>query len=196
MRAALRRGRSFTVTRRACVVLLLVAATAASAAPANAATVSPPDPVGGDTVTVSRVGRECPNNVAATYTGSFAIHNSDGTYTTVASGPATSGPQGVTYSAQLSQAGDYRASIDAYCPPPGNDHQIDSAPFTVGEGLGGSISVSPDPPTVNQAAALSAAATGGNPGYNFTWDLNNDGTFGDATTQTPTTPSRRQARTT
>ncbi|MDX6581723.1 MAG: hypothetical protein QOI10_907, partial [Solirubrobacterales bacterium] len=167
------------------VSLLLVAATAASAAPASAASWSPENPVAGDTVTVSGLGRECPNNVGATYTGSFAIRNSNGTYTTVASGPAGTSPQGVSYNAQLSQAGDYRASIDAYCPAPANDHRVDSTTFPVGAGLGGSISVSPDPPTINQPANFSGAATGGNAGYTFTWDLNNDGTFGDSDSRTP-----------
>ena len=186
MLARMRTGRAFTVARRACVASLVLAATGASAAPASAATFSPPDPVAGDTVTVAAGGTECPNNVGATYTGSFEIHNSNGTYTTVSSGPASPATQGNAYSAQLSQVGDYRATIDAYCPPPGNSHHPDSTTLTVGEGLGGSISVSPDPPTVNQAAALSGAATGGNPGYNFTWDLNNDGTFGDSNSRTPT----------
>lgn len=184
MSAALRRGHRFTVARRACVVSLLVAATAASAASANAATFTPPNPVAGDTVTVSGFGGECYSGTTDTpvYTGKFEIHNSDGSYTTVSSGP----PSGGHYSAQLSQVGDYRGGIDFYCSPGGYNHSYDSTTFTVGPGLGGSISVSPDPPAVNQPATLSGAGTGGNPGYTFTWDLNNDGTFGDSTSRTPT----------
>ena len=34
---------------------------------------------------------------------------------------------------------------------------------------------------VNQPADLNVVPAGGNPGYTFSWDLNNDGTFGDAT---------------
>ena len=44
--------------------------------------------------------------------------------------------------------------------------------------------MTPDPPVRDQTATLEAAATGGNPGYKFTWDLNNDGTFGDSTART------------
>lgn len=59
--------------------------------------------------------------------------------------------------------------------------------FTVGEGLGGSIAVFPDPAVRSQTATLSAAATGGNPGYTFAWDLHNNGNFNDATTRTVNT---------
>lgn len=187
MRAGARLNGALAAVGRACAVSLLTAAAmAASPALASAATFSPPDPVAGDTVTVSGFSRECPNNVGATYTGSFAIHNSDGTYTTVASGPASAASPGEAYSAQLSKPGDYKGSIDAYCPAPANDHRVDSTTFTVKDGLGGSISVSPDPPVVNQSATLSAAATGGTGDKSFTWDLNNDGTFGDSTSRTPT----------
>jgi hypothetical protein len=161
----------------------MAAATAASAAPAGAATISPPNPVAGDTVTVTGGAGECYSGTGdqAVLTGKFETHNPNGSYTTVKSGPATFGGAGYNYSAQLPQAGDYRGGIDFSCVPGGENHNYDSTPFTVGTGLDGSISASPDPPTVNEPAALNAVPTGGNPGYAFSWDLNDDGTFGDAT---------------
>lgn len=186
MHAARWSASGLTVMRRACAVsLLLAAAAAGSAAPAHAlATFSPPNPVVGDTVTVNGLGSECYTGTSYTpvYTGKFELRQPNGTYTTVSSAPISSSGH---YSAQVTQAGDYRGGIDFYCinNPDGTtyNHSYDSTTFTVTAGLGGSISTSPDPPTVNQPATLSAVATGGHPGYTFTWDLNNDGTFGDAT---------------
>ena len=184
MHAVRSSARGLAVTRRACAVSLLLAAAAAGlAAPAGAATFSPPDPVVGDTVAITGLGSECYTGTSYTVveTGKLELRQPNGSYTTVSSGPAPTGH----YSAQVTQAGDYRGGIDFYCSPndggPPYNHTYDSTTFTVGAGLGGSISVSPDPPTVNQATTLSAEATGGHPGYTFTWDLNNDGTFGDAT---------------
>jgi hypothetical protein len=177
------------MARRAYAVsLLLVAAAAGSAAPAGAASFTPPNPVVGDTVTVTGGGGECFSGTGDTaqYVGRFELRQPNGTYSTVSSGPAHYVLNvGYQYSAAVSQAGDYRGGVEFSCIPAagGNPYHVsyDSTTWSVGAGLGGSITVSPDPPTVNQAAALNAVPTGGNPGYTFTWDLNNDGTFGDAT---------------
>lgn len=184
MFAAPRSTWGLTAMRRACAVALLAgAATAATAAPASAVTISPPDPVVGDTVTITGTGGECPPGDTPAYIGKFEIESppNSNSYTTVSSGPM----QGGQYSAQLSPAGHYRGSTEFTCPSSPENHHVDSDTFTVGEALGGSISISPDPPTVNQPATLSAAGTGGNPDYTWTWDLNNDGTFGDSTSRTP-----------
>ena len=48
----------------------------------------------------------------------------------------------------------------------------------------GWAAASPCPPTRRWSASrrrLDGAPAGGHPGYTFTWDLNDDGTFGDAT---------------
>src|SRR4029077_15280265 len=114
------------------------------------------------------------------------LHHSDGTSTTAASGLGTfnNPTQDLEYGAAVSEARAYTATEDAYSPT-NNDHVIDHVDFTVGAGLGGSITVSPDPPVVSQQASLNVAPAGGNPGYSYTWDLNDDGTFGDATTHNP-----------
>src|SRR5689334_16066127 len=96
------------------VAFLAAGSMAASVAPAQAATYSPPDPVAGDTVTVTGYGSECYSGTSftAVYTGKFERRNADGSYTTVASGTPQSGPSGQTYSAQLTQTGSYRGGID------------------------------------------------------------------------------------
>src|SRR5947209_2872818 len=160
---------SITVTSAVAFLLLAFVAPAL----ASALTITPAKPVVGDTVTVQTSPTECGNNVAPQFT--FTFHNPDGTVT-------SSGPTGSdTYNKTVSQAGAYTVNEDTYCSsnPAGSQYTYDSGSFTVGDGLGGSISVSPDPPVVNQPATLSTAATGGNPGYTFAWDLNNDGSFTD-----------------
>ena len=109
----------------------------------------------------------------------WTLYEPDGTQMT-AQTPAN------TYNTTVTQAGAYSEQVHVYCTigGPSYDYGTDTGTFTVGPGVGGSIAVSPDPPVVNQPASLSAAATGGNPGYTFAWDLNNDGNFSDATTRT------------
>ena len=66
------------------------------------------------------------------------------------------------YSIPNLSAGGYSVTFEQRCSDGYNPAQ-DSGHFTVGEGLGGSISVAPDPPVVNQAASLSGAATAATP---------------------------------
>jgi hypothetical protein len=168
-----------------CAIVALFFAMVLPAAASAALTITPPNPVAGDTVTVQGSPRECESNNAPSYT--FTIkRDSDGT--TVASGPGTSGSSGVEYSATLSAPGTYTATEDGKCPL-NMSYPVDAyttGDFTVGQALGGSISSSPDPPVAGQQASLNVAPSGGISGYTYTWDLNNDGTFGDATVHNPT----------
>src|SRR4051794_1897208 len=171
------------------VVCAVFFAVLAIAPPALAVvTVNPENPVVGDTVNATGGYGECPGGPPE-YNFRFLLHNSDGSQTVTASGPGTpdsSGAStGVHYSHDVSQAAEspayYTVEEDAHCIS-GDSHHFDSSGhFEVHAGLGGSISVSPDPAVVNQTARLSAAATNGNPGYTFAWDLNNDGNFTDST---------------
>jgi hypothetical protein len=88
---------------------------------------------------------------------------------------------GVDFSTTVSLAGAYTVREDARCPD--NTDAPFSVDFTVGEGLGGSIAVSPDPAVVNQTATLSATPTGGNPGYSYAWTV--DGTAVPAVSGSP-----------
>lgn len=179
MHAAPRSIRSVTA---ACMVVYLFLAVVPSALAAVAANpqISPPNPVAGDTVTYIGGGSvDC----QATYTFTVTYHNPTGPPTVTSSTPSGTYQQ---YSFPVPKAGDYTVAENTTSSNPNCTTQR-SADFTVGEGLGGSISVSPDPAVVNQSANLNVVPTGGNPGYTFSWDLNDDGTFGDATTHNPTT---------
>jgi hypothetical protein len=155
------------------VVFLFFAVVPRADAQPSGVTINPANPVVGDTVTAEGPARECLNNAAGTYTFTFTLHNGDGTTTVTSSGPGTSGNTGIDYSATVPKAGAYTATEDGYCPT-NNDHVTWSVDFTVKAGLGGSISVSPDPAVVNRTATLSATPTGGNPGYSYAWTV--DGT--------------------
>ena len=176
---AVRRGTgAVTLVAVLCaVVFLFLALVTAAHANVVGLSINPPDPVAGDTVTAEGPYTECVNNVAPVYTFTFKTGGQ-----TVASGTGTSASDssGEVYSATLSQAGSYTVTYDIFCSSD-NSHKTSSLDFTVGSGLGGSISVSPDPAVVNQTATVSVVPTGGHPGYSYSWDLNNDGTFGDAT---------------
>ena len=108
--------------------------------------------------------RECGPTLPATYTFTFSLHHPGGPSTTAASGHGAYNDTNmdVEYSHALSEAGDYTATEDAYCSNPGN-HVIQNVDFTVGAGLGGSITVSPDPPVANQQAALDGGSRGRQP---------------------------------
>ena len=157
------------------VVFLFLAVVPSARAVATSLTISPPTPVVGDLVTAEGPPTECVNNVAPAYTDTFTRHNPD---TVTATGPATFGSTGVDYSATVTQAGSYTVKQDAFCSSD-SSHHTDTFDFTVTAGLGGSISVSPDPAVVNHPATISVSPTGGHPGYTYSWDLNNDGIYGD-----------------
>ena len=183
MYVASRGTRAITRAAIVCLVLFLLLAVVPSALaadqPSGAVTLSPSNPTTSDTIVASVESRECPTPPAGTrtYTFTYSVHNADGTQTPV----NTSGPlSGPSYSTTIPQAGDYTVDERTHCSTPSDDDTYTSD-VTVRGPLGGSISVSPDPPIAGQSATLSAAATGGYPGYAFSWDLNNDGTFGDAT---------------
>ena len=158
-----------------CVAALSAVLSLAAPALASAMTFSPPDPVVGDTV--GRFDRT--ERVRHGVPGGLPLGGHQGLGTAPSRPNNSTNPQHPDLS-----AGGYWVTFEQRCSDGHNPAQ-DSGQFTVGPGLGGSISVNPDPPVVNQQATLSAAATGGNPGYSFSWDLNNDGTFGDSTSRTP-----------
>ena len=186
MHSAPRGIRSVTrVTVMWAVLVVFLAEVAPAHASQSGLTTSPTEPVVGDTVTANGPSRECELNKPATYAFTFTRNS-----TVVASGSGTynNSVGGVDFSATVSQAGTYTVTEEAQCPQNSTSvHSIFTAQFTVGAGLDGSIAVSPDPPVVNQSADLNVVPTGGNPGYAYSWDLNNDGTFGDAVTHNPTT---------
>src|SRR5436190_1085524 len=100
----------------ACAVAFAVLAMVPSAhAVATTVTISPPNPVAGDTVTAEGPFTECVNNATPAYTFTFTLHNPGGSDTVAASGSGTGDANGVHYSSLLSQAGAYTVTEDTYC---------------------------------------------------------------------------------
>lgn len=154
------------------LAVLMVALTfAASASAAGSATItmSPTSPDVGDAVTFTD---STPTDCAQTYTWTV-----DGTQLPPQNSPSitqtfsTAGNHTVSVSANAGNCGYYQGSLT----------------FMVQAALAGSISVSPDPPIVNQSATLSASQTGGTLPYTYAWDTDNNGSFGNGSTRTVTT---------
>ena len=101
--------------------------------------------------------------------------------------PAGSTVSGDTLKTTFSAPGQYRIGVTATSNAPCSGTSFKEFPVTVNRALAGRISVSPDPPVVNQPAELSATQTGGSPEYSYAWDTDDDGSFDDATTRTVTT---------
>lgn len=177
MQAAFRGLRAVTTAGVVAFSFLAIVPLAHATAPTDSVVISPASPVVGDAVTATGPYRECPDP-GPTYL--FTV--SDGTQiVSSGTGTAQNDGSGVTYNFTPGHASaTYNVTMDAKCvngTPV--DADFESGNFEVKAALGGSISTSPSPPVVNQPATISVAPSGGNPGYTYSWDLNNDGTFGD-----------------
>ena len=159
---AFRAARSATT---ACAfVLLLLGVLAPGHALAAGITVSPTNPVAGDSVTATgSFTTECfsgISNNAPQITFTFEIKNSDGTYSAVSTSSAGSGVQ---YTAVLSLAGTYEVKEDFVCPnnnnPGPQDFPTTSAPFQVGAALTVALSTDPTTVIVNQPVTIQERQT-------------------------------------
>ncbi len=191
--------RSFRAARSATAacafVVLLLGVLAPGQALAAGITVSPTNPVAGDSVTATgSYTTECYSGIsnnAPQITFTFEIKNSDGTYSAVTTSSAGSGVQ---YTAVLSLAGTYEVKEDFVCPnnnnPGPQDFPTTSAPFQVGAALTVALSTDPTTVIVNQPVTISGTPNGGTAPYSYAWDLTNSGHF------TPATPSNNSSITT
>ena len=180
----------------ALVLLLLGAALAPGQALAiqTSVTVSPANPIVGDSVTATGYyAMECYSGIqnnSPTLQFTFELQ-SGGTYSAVNTGPVGTSQQ---YTAVLSQPGTYEVREDFVCPnnynPGPQDFVEYSAPFQVGAGL--TVALSTDPTTVvlNQPVTISGSPNGGTAPYSYAWDLTDSGHF------TPATPVNNSSITT
>lgn len=168
MSAVLRCGRAIPRCAAMCSMVLLFFAAAAQAS------VSPTNPVVGDTITVHGPGIDCASQPT------FTLHLvfPDGTTTSQSN-------QTGTFTAKVTQAGNYTATVNGHCPA-GNQTTSNDA-FSVRPVLGGSIAISPDPPVVNQIETLTASVTGGYPGYTFSWSIDGGAYTAPSSSNTITT---------
>ena len=184
-------SRGIRVLTPVTVMCAVVSVSLAWALPAHAqpagVTINPPNPVAGDTVKANGPARECVSNAAGTYTFTFTRHNSDGSQTVTASGSGTCDNTlgGLDYSATLSQEGAYTIKEDTYCRP--TMHHVLWTLRLHGRVRARRQHFGVSRPAGRQPVGGRAVPVGGNPGYSYSWDLNNDGTFGDAVTHNPTT---------
>ncbi len=171
-RVARPRPLNAVVSTLTCLLLALACATSAQAQTrASSITKDKGSPIVNEAITFRETqGVECPGG-SANITYEFTV---DG----VQQAPQSSQELSRSFSTSGSHAVSSTTSCDAVVVQRSGTLTFDVAPA-----VGGSITVDPDPPLVNQPATLSAAATGGYPGYDFSWDLDNDGAFDDATTR-------------
>jgi hypothetical protein len=182
----LRALRAATSASLVCAIALLFLALVPAAQAAGSITITPPNPLAGDSVTATGATTECGANAMPTVTFQYALQNADGSQTVTNSGGSGTN---TNYTAVIAQAGNYIATEDFQCPGPINNYYT-SSEFTVGTALGGSFSVSPSPTIVNQPVTLSADPNGGTAPYSYAWDLTDSGTF------TPASPSTNFTTTT
>ena len=147
-------------------VVFLLTGVFASAALADTVTIqqSQPSPVVGESVTFT-----APASSDCTKTYKFTV---DG-----AAQPAQSSDS-ITRS--FSTAGSHNVSVDIPAVA-GCGEITGSDTFTVNATLSGTISVSPDPPVVNQSATLTATQAGGSGNYTYAWDTDDNGSFDNGT---------------
>ena len=133
------------------------------------------DPVVGETVTFS----------ASNY-GECAIE--DEIFTFTVDGVEEQSGNGTSFDYVFTNAKDYSVSVTAANSTCGTSATDTLSPYTVKEGVAGTIAVSPDPARPNEAATLSVVPTGGSAPYNtYAWDADDDGAFDDGTTRTIST---------
>lgn len=158
------------------VVGLLLAMALAPAGSAAAATLAMDraNPVVGESITFTGGGNECNR----TYT--FTVDDNPPEPTQPIDDP--------TFTTSFADAGSHTVKVDIDYTSGACQDYTETATFEVLQGLGGSIAVSPDPPRPGQTATLSASQTGGyGPPFHYAWDLDDDGSFDDSTSRTPTT---------
>jgi hypothetical protein len=109
-----------------------------------------------------------------------AVSDCSKTYTFTVDGTPLAPQSADTITRSFSTAASHTVSVDIPAIL-GCSEITGSDTFTVNATISGTISVSPDPPLVNQSATLSATQAGGSGNYTYAWDTDDNGSFDNGT---------------
>jgi hypothetical protein len=132
-----------------------------------------------DTVTIQQSQTSPVVGESVTFTAA-AVSDCPKTYTFTVDGTALPPQMADSITRSFSTAGSHTVSVDIPAIE-GCSEITGSDTFTVNATLSGTISVSPDPPLVNQSATLTATQAGGSGNYTYAWDTDDNGSFDNGT---------------